>query len=39
MKNAFENLGNEADHIEERIGEAEVRKLEMIQIEEREIRF
>lgn len=38
MKNAFENLGNEADHAEERIREAEDRKLEMAQIEDREAR-
>lgn len=39
MKNALKSIGDRADQMEKRIGELENRNLEMIQVEERELRF
>lgn len=39
MKNALKSIGDRADQTEKRIGELENRNLEMIQVEERELRF
>lgn len=39
MKNALEYIRNAADNIEERISNLKDRNIEMIKIEEREIRF
>ena len=39
MKNAIESISNRTDHMEERISDLENKNTEIIQLEERELRF